>query len=72
MQVERTLNFALKIHYLAIFRLDHENQLSCLASPSSIFQNVIFLAKKNFFKILGSNLFYWGIFGLELEKTTVL
>ena len=46
--------------------------LPCLTSALSICQNVIFLAKKTKNLNVGPKLSYLGIFGLELEKTTVL
>ena len=42
-----------------------------MTSAPSICQNVIFLAKKVFLNV-GPKLFYLGIFGVELENTTVL
>ena len=58
--------------YLAIFRLELEKTIVMPDfSISSVCQNVIFLAKRNFLNE-GSKLSYSGIFGLELEKATVL
>ena len=57
--------------YLAIFRPNLKKLISCLTSAPSICQNIIFLAKKNFFNV-GPKLFYLGIFGLEIEKATVV
>ena len=45
--------------------------MSCSTSAPSLFQNVIFIAKKTFSNV-GPKLSYLGIFGLELEKATVL
>ena len=66
MYVETTLNFALKIPYLAIFRLELEKTISTFS-----FSNCNISCKKTLLD-LEPNLFYISIFGLEFEKTTVL
>ena len=70
MWVERTLNVALKIPWLFL-GWNLTKLLLCLTSALSICQNVIFLGKKALLNV-GPKLSYLGIFGLELEKTTVL
>ena len=45
--------------------------LSCLTEASLVCQNEIFVAKKRFLNV-GPKLSHLGIFGLELEKATVL
>ena len=43
-----------------------------MTSAPSICKNVIYISCKKTFLNVGPKLFYLGIFGLELEKATVL
>ena len=72
MYVERTLNFALEIPYLAIFRLELEKTIVMLDFTTFNLSKCHISCKKNVFLNLGPHLSYMGIFGLELEKTTAL
>ena len=60
--MEKTLNFALKMPYLAIFRLELEKTIVMLDFTTFNLSKCIFLAKKIFLN-LGLN-----FLGLELEK----
>ena len=72
MSVKRTLHFALKIPYLAIFRLKLEKTIVMLNfSTFNLSKRNISCKKKTFLNV-GPKLFYLGTFGLELEKVTVL
>ena len=73
MQVETTLNFAREIPCFAIWLFlayKLKKLLSCLTSPFNLSECNI-SCKKTFLN-LEPNLSYLGIFGLKLEKTTVL
>ena len=67
MYMERALNFALKIPYLAIFRLELENNIVMLDFTTFNLSKCNVSCKKKIFLNLGPN-----FFGLELEKTTIL
>ena len=71
MEVERTLNFALKIPYLAIFWLEVEKTIVMVDFTTFNLSKCNISCKENFLNS-GPNLSYLGISGLELEKTTVL
>ena len=71
MQVKRTLNFAMEIPYLAIFRVKLENNIFMLHFSTFNLSKCNISCKKTFLNA-GPKLFYLGTFGLELEKATVL
>ena len=73
MQVKRTLNFALKRPYLVIFRLELEKTIVLLDFSTINLSNCNISCKKNKKKKklnVGLNLFYLGIFELELKIWT--
>ena len=69
MQVKRTLNFALKRPYLAIFRLELEKTIFLLYFSTVNLSKCNISCKKKKLNV-GLNLFYLGIFELELKFWT--
>ena len=66
-----TLNFALKIPYFSIFRLEIEKTTVMLDfSPFNLPKCNI--SGKSTFLNARPKLFYWGVFGLDIQKATVL
>ena len=68
MYVEKILH---RKYLICLFlRYNLKKLLSCLTSPFNLSEYNI--SRKLIFLNLETNLFYMGIFGLELEKTTAL